>query len=191
MAYTRMPVAREKIAEAKHLYERTLVPTSHIAALLGFSRNTLYRRAAEWGWKRRKTGALDLTRLGRSKGMRTRAVLVARPRKGGGVVPQAPQERVALAERIQALGERELDAVEQVLAVLGPSDPAEAERAARTLASVARMLRELLQLDLPTTSSDRDHDEPPARDLAELRRSLARKLAALTGGDAGALPGEP
>ena len=45
MPSTRKSVPGEKIAEAKHLYERTLIPTDDIAAMLGISRWTLQRRA--------------------------------------------------------------------------------------------------------------------------------------------------
>jgi len=187
MAYTRRQVPREKIAEARHLYEQTLVPVRDIATLLGFSRNTLQRRLVEWGWKKRQQGALDLTRLGRSSSGRPQAVRQARPRKGSGEQPQSAAERKTLAERIQAVAEREIEAVEQVLKTLGGSDQAETESAARTLASLARTLRKLVQLDA-TTNPKPDHDEPIPRDLGELRRSLARKLEALIAGDAASLP---
>ena len=191
MPNTRKSVPGNKIAEARQLYEHTLVPARDIAALLGFSRNTLQRRAAEWGWKKRQQGALEVARLKRDKRGRARVVRLTRPRKGAGAVPQSPPERVALAERIQAVAEREIAAVEQILATLGGSDPNETEGAARTLASLARTLRELVQLDVPTASPEPTHDKPIPRDLAELRRALARKLAALTAGDADPLPGEP
>jgi hypothetical protein len=191
MTPTRTPASREKIAEAKQLYERTLVPAEDIAALLGFSHRTLRRRVAEWGWTRRKVGALEVTRLKPDKTGRTRAVRQTRPRKGAGAVPDLPAERVALVERIQAAAEREIAAVEQIIKTLGASDPAETEGAARTLASLARTLRELQQLDIPTTGPAPTDDRPVPRNLAELRHSLARKLEALVAGDAGSLPEHP
>ena len=175
MTYTRKSVPGEKIAEARQLYEQTLVPVREVAALLGFSRTTLQRRVAEWGWKKRQQDALE----------------VMQPHKGAGVQPQSPPQRVALAARIQAVAEREIAAIENILDTLGPSASSETEGAARTLASLARTLRELVQLDVPTTSPEPTHDEPAPRDLAELRRSLARKLAALSAGDAAPLPGNP
>lgn len=191
MAYTRIPVPRDKIAEARRLYELMLVPVEDVAAFLGVSRSTLVRRIAEWGWKRRKTGALEVTRLKRDRRGRARVVRQTRPRKGAGAVPQSPLERVALAERIQAVVEREIAAVEQILVTLGGTDRSETEGAARTLASLARTLRELVQLDVPTASPEPTNDKPIPRDLAELRRALARKLAALADGDADPFPGEP
>src|SRR5262249_31680558 len=102
-------------------------------------------------------------------------------RKGAPELPQTPQERTALAERIQAVAEREIAAVEQVLTILGANDPSETEAAARTLASLARTLRELSQLDVTMITAE-PADEPVPRDLEELRRSLARKLDALIAG---------
>ncbi len=190
MPNTRKSVPGEKIAEARHLYEHTLVPTKDIAALLGFSRRTLQTRAAEWGWTRRQQGGLELTRLKRGKDGRARVARKTRPRKGAGSVPQSPPERLALAERIQAVAEREIAAVEQIIETLGGADPGETEGAARTLASLARTLRELVQLDVPAASTEPTHDEPIPRDLAELRRSLARKLEALAAEEADPLPGQ-
>jgi hypothetical protein len=190
MPYTRRLVPGEKIAEAQQLYENTLVPVRDIAALLGFSRSTLQRRAEEWGWKKRTQGALELRRLRLDRSGRAREVRQARPREGGGAMPQSPQERIALAERIQEVAEREIAAVEQIIATLRGADPNEAEAAARTLASLARTLRELLQLDVPPASPDAKHDQPIPRDVAELRRSLARKLEAIAAGRSAPLPGE-
>jgi hypothetical protein len=158
--------------------------------LLGFSPSTLRRRVEGWGWKRRKGGALEVVRLGRDKRGRTMAVRQARPRAGAAEVPQSPQARLALAERIQAAAEREITAIEAIITTLRGSDPNETESAARTLASLARTLRELVQLEA-TTSPEPTHDQPIPRDLDELRRSLARKLAVLAAGEAGDLPGEP
>ncbi len=86
-----------------------------------------------------------------------------------------PPERIALAARIQAAAEREIAAVERLLAALGASDPAETESSARTLASLARTLRELVHLDVVPPASKPDDEELP-RDLDELRRTLAQRL---------------
>ena len=187
MAYRHIPVPPEKIAEAKQLYECGLAPARDIAALLGLSRTTLRRRAKEWRWQRRKTGGMDVTRVRR--GETARVVQQAGP--GQGAAPSAPQERLTLAARIHAAAEREIAAVEQILTALGDTEKSETENAARTLASVARTLRELVQLDVPPERADPTHEQPIPRDLGELRRSLARKLEALIAGDADSLPEYP
>ena len=191
MPATRKSVPGEKIAEARHLYERTLVPMWEIAALLGISGRTLQRRAHEWDWKRRQQGGIEVTRLRRDNSGRTRVVRQATPRKQAGEAPQSPAERMALVERIQAVAEREIAAVEQIIAIIGPVDKNETEGAARTLASLARTLRELQQLDVPPSNPQSADDRPIPRDLDELRRSLARKLAALAAGEADSLPELP
>jgi len=190
MAPTRKLVPREKIAEAKHLYEQTLVPSTDIASLLGLSRSTFTSRVREWGWKKRKTGAQPSMRMHRSARGELAIVPATRPRKGAGEVPRSPEARIALAERIQTVAEREIAAVEQVLTILGTSDASETEAAARTLASLARTLRELRQLDATMATPEPTDDEPVPRDIEELRRSLARKLDALVAGRQTEVSGE-
>jgi DNA-binding Lrp family transcriptional regulator len=187
MPATRKQIVRDKIAEAKHLYENTPVPVDDIAAMLGISRRTLSNRVNEWGWRKRKTGAQDVMRVRRGAADGRQVVVSeALPHKGGGEHPQAPQDRIALAERIQAVAEREIAAVEQILRVLGAPEPAETEAAARTLASLARTLRELVHLEtLPPTSEPVDDELP--RDLDELRRALAHRLDRLVA-EAKAIP---
>jgi hypothetical protein len=187
MAYRHIPAPREKIAEAKRLYEGGLAPARDIAALLGFSPTTLRRRAKEWRWERRKTGGTEAAPVARDEaGLVTQQ---ADPRAGA--VPSSPQERLTLTERIHAAAEREITAVEQILEALGDTDKSETENAARTLASVARTLRELVQLDASPERADPTHEQPVPRDLGELRRSLAQKLEALIAGDADSLPEYP
>lgn len=95
-----------------------------------------------------------------------------------------PDETVA--GRVHSMVARELDAVERVLDVLAPEGPNDAERAARTLASIARTLRELSLMNRagtdftgegPEAATD-DDDDPVPRDLDEFRRELARRINA-------------
>jgi hypothetical protein len=191
MPATRKLIDREKIAEARQLYEHTLVPVDDIAALLGISRRTLTARVPEWEWKPRKTGAREISKI-RSpavKGEKPKLVREAKPRKGAGEPPRAPAERVALIERLQKVVEREIDAVEQVLTTLGASDRNETEGAARTLASLARTLRELAQLDT-APPAETNNDYSSVRDLDEFRRDLSRRLDRIVA-DAKAVCPEP
>lgn len=177
MPATRKLIDGEKIAEARRLYERTLVPVDDIAALLKISRRTLSARIPEWEWKPRKTGAVEINKIRRSanKDEKPKLVREAKPRKGAGDPPRAPAERVALIERLQKVVEREIDAVEQVLTTLGATDRNETEGAARTLASLARTLRELAQLDT-APPAETNNDYSSVRDLDEFRRDLSRRL---------------
>jgi hypothetical protein len=88
---------------------------------------------------------------------------------------------VALAERILGVVEREMDAVDRVLAQLGPADSGEAERSARTLASLARTMHEIAALAKPdkATPPDETDDDPLPTDIDELRFELARRIEGL------------
>jgi len=87
----------------------------------------------------------------------------------------------ALTRRILDVVEREMDAVEDVLKQLGPADKAEAERSARTLASLARTMHEIAALARPEdiTPPDDPDDNPVPRDIDALRDELARRIEAL------------
>ncbi|MGE0045700.1 MAG: hypothetical protein AB7T08_08070, partial [Hyphomonadaceae bacterium] len=84
--------------------------------------------------------------------------------------------RLSLAERVQRTVERELDAVERVLACLRPANESEVERTARTLASLARTLRDIVAFDDPPAVEPDDDDDAGPRDMDEFRRDLARQI---------------
>ena len=91
--------------------------------------------------------------------------------------PVSPQRRMAIAARIQDVVERHLAAIEKVLAVLGPGEPGEAERTARTLAGFSRTLREVAALNEPEQAPpDETDDDPVPSDIDEFRRELARRI---------------
>lgn len=98
----------------------------------------------------------------------------------GAADPSATTARAGMAGRVHDMVARELDAVERVLDVLAPQGPGDAERAARTLASIARTLRELSLMndtgEQPEAATADDDDSP--RDLDEFRRELARRINA-------------
>lgn len=88
-----------------------------------------------------------------------------------------PATGIALVERVTRSVERELSQIEVIIGGnhVNKDRRTEAERRARTLASLARTLNELRRL---RTDEDklkpRDDDRP--RDLDELRRTLSRRL---------------
>lgn len=100
-----------------------------------------------------------------------------------------------ITRRVQLAIARELARIEAIID--DPSAPlahSDAERTARTLATLARTLKEITQLGVlkkkakakKTLSgkSKSPHDEPMPRDLDEFRRELARRLDALVAGSA-------
>ena len=102
------------------------------------------------------------------------------PLAEAGVTPEplSPEQRLAMALRIQRVVEREMDAMERILAVIQPADQIEAEHGARTLAGVSRALREIKALTEPdevTPPDDADDDSIPL-DIDEFRNELARRI---------------
>jgi hypothetical protein len=176
MATPKIEIAPERITEGKHLYELTATPVPDIAAMMGISRRTLARRLVEWGWTPRSA----------PRHTTDRALVATAP--AGAVANAGPDDagdslsteaRMALnAARIQRIVEHGLNAVERVLAKVGPSDRSEAERSARTLAAVARTLREMAAITKPeeVTPPDETDDDPVPRDIDEFRRQLARRI---------------
>ena len=202
MAPPKKPIAPELIAEGKRLYELTLTPAHHIAAMMGISRSTFNNRVIEWAWTRRGTNnpALDIVRAVR--GTVAATLTASAPTEPGADASPAglsaalpptlpadivqidvalPAQRLALAARIQGVVENQMDAIDRVLKVLGPSEQGEAERTARTLASLARTLREIAALTQPDEGAPPDDadDDPIPRDIDEFRNELARRIHGL------------
>ena len=172
--------APELIAEAKRLYENTATQVGDIAAMLGVCRSTLTHRANEWGWRKRAHAGttVDLVRMVR--GAVAAELTGPSSHDNADAAPVSPQQRAVLAQRIQAVVERQMAVVEQVVAILGPSDKAEAERTVRMLAGVSRTLREIAALNQPDneTPPDGPDDDIPC-DIDELRHALANRIEQL------------
>jgi CRP-like cAMP-binding protein len=179
MAASRIDLDPGHVAEARRLYELTMTPTHDIAMYLGIARSTFNNRVNEWGWTKRAVNraAVDIARV-----VRAGAVAALTAQADGEAAADATADRhAALAKRILDVVEREMDAVEAVLKQLGPADTAEAERSARTLASLARTMREIAALarsDDVTPPDDPDDDAVP-RDIDALRDELARRIHAI------------
>jgi hypothetical protein len=181
------PLTAELIAEARRLYERTNVPVADICLMLGIGSPTFYRRVAEWKWRKR------LERIPVHEPPPPR--LSADPAVPAAAV-EAADDGASLVVRLQRTAEREIAAIEQVLAKFGPNSGhiGDAERAARTLASLARTLREIDLLKSPApdsaNSDDDDNDDRIPRDLDELRREVSRRLDRLVADAKAACPDE-
>lgn len=89
-----------------------------------------------------------------------------------------PAAGQALIERVSRAIERELTQIEVIVGgqYVAPRQRTEAERRARTLASLARTLREVTTLRLNEKKEKREDDDAVPRDLSELRLALARRL---------------
>jgi hypothetical protein len=179
----RKQIAPELLAEAKRLYEQTLAPVGDIAGMVGLSRANFYKRVQEGGWRGRRAKVATF-QFARALSGSAVAIMTAEPAEqpradlAAPSDPVSPQQRMALALRIQQVVEQEMNAVERILSKIQPSDQIEAEHGARTLASVARTLREIKALNSPEdeTPPDDADDDPIPRDIDEFRRELARRV---------------
>lgn len=171
-------VPPEKIAQARQLYEGTSVPVRDIATMLGLGQSTFIRRTRDWGWKPRNTRLADYDAAAKA-GFDLNVISEA-------VAPQlATVKQATLVERVRAAVEREIVAIESVLhrvdnARLRSQD---AERAARTLATLVKVLREVSVLEDKKDGSGDSAREDEFRDLEEFRQELARRLDSIRCGD--------
>ncbi|MEZ5764297.1 MAG: hypothetical protein R3D69_08620 [Xanthobacteraceae bacterium] len=101
-------------------------------------------------------------------------------RAGKPAAPRRPRAGEAIT-RINRSIEVELTRIDELLvgSKAGVRTHAEVDRRARTLASLARTLRELTSLRKEQEKPKQADDEGFPRDLGELRRALARRLEAL------------
>jgi hypothetical protein len=110
------------------------------------------------------------------------------------VPPGARPSRAALVDRLWLAAEVQVRAHETRLKGLG-GQPAGAEAEAKSLATLARTLKELIELDHAAQAADREDDNPnddspdgALSDLASLRSELARRLDGLRACDGGGAP---
>jgi hypothetical protein len=106
-------------------------------------------------------------------------------RRAGTRVRHRSGSRVALVARMWRTAERQVEEIEARLAVAG-IELAERESNARTLAVVAKTLRELSAVDEGAAArrkekpkDDDDDTDTVPRNVDDLRRELARKMGAL------------
>lgn len=194
-------VSPEALEEARRLYERTNVPVQQVADLLGISKSTFNLRRQRWGWTPRMAripGApaprADLPLQDLQELIMDDPPAAGPPPVTGAVGAAAPAEaapasRGELINRLVRRIEREIAALERLVALAGlavaarpEASQADSERAARTLAILVRSLRELAALDREQPDgSDDDAD----RDADAFRRELGRTLErVLAGGEA-------
>jgi hypothetical protein len=191
----------EFIAHIRHRYEDTDEPLVKIAADCGMTERTLHRIREREGWSpRSERPARDLPPATRALKEATDLLAERIPIAGEGKSPPSPAPSPPLAspaegaetiesppgaaaamERIERLVEKELAAEEAMRARLGPlpRPPGEAERAARTLATLTQTLHTLQRLRCGVSaSSGLDDDDDMPRDIDEFRRDLARRIDA-------------
>jgi len=164
------------LAEARQLYEQTLAPVAEICAMLGVTKDPFYAIVRREGWRKRRARVATFEF---AKALGTAVAAVRQPAAAPvAAEPLAPEQRAALAERLASATEQALDAITRVTAQMRPASSAEADGHARSLANIARSLREiaaLTQTDKVTPPDDPD-DDPVPRDMDEFRYELARRI---------------
>ena len=171
----------EKIEQAKKLYEGTSVPVRDIALMLGIGVTTFLRRVKLWRWIPRNRRLADLDAAAKANVDVAEIAAIAAP-------AVATLQHLTLVERVRAAVVREIAAIEAVLARVEGArlHSSDAERAARTLATLVKTLREVAALESASTeeTAGREDDGDEFRDIEEFRRELMRRLEGLrrTGG---------
>jgi AcrR family transcriptional regulator len=176
MGAPRRVVKPRSIAAVRRLYEHTNVPVEDLAAMLGVTKTTFYKRRKKWGWRLRHD------RLPRVEPPREPDEIEP-AEEGARASPASPEFGLLL--RARQVVEQGLSAVEQIVAQLKatPEHSEDAERAARALAGFMRTLQEIRRLETPAPATPRqdDNDRKPAGNLDDFRRELARKIDGIIG----------
>lgn len=168
------------VAGVRHDYETTGKSLARIAVDHGISERTVNRMRDRDGWARRSERVHDVPPAMRALQEATALLTATAPaveRQGGEDKEHAPAGPSAI-ERIERLVERELVAEEAVRAQLGPlaRAPADAERCARTLATLTQTLHALVRLRGGLAPDSGSHDDDMPRDIDEFRHGLARRI---------------
>ena len=94
------------------------------------------------------------------------------------VVARKLPARKRLVARLWVTAEKQVDEIEARLSTLG-DDPQALEREAKTLAIIARTVRDLVAIDAETQVNNKaapQRDDAPARSIDDFRNELALKL---------------
>lgn len=175
----------ELIADCKQRYEDTDEPTAEIAESLGIHRRTFHDLVNELNWaKRSERPPRDVVppeAAPRDHAPPTSQLPAAWEAPAEAETSRVPAgelvpTELGLVARVERAIEHDLAAIERVIAQLrgGGGRMQEAERAARTLASLTRTLKDISGLR-GTDNVNAEEDDIP-RDIEDLRRVLAQRL---------------
>jgi hypothetical protein len=159
----------ERVEEARLLYEAGIVPVEDVVALLEMSRDAFYRFRHAQGWQLRRPPMRQ-----RAFAAKQEAATPGAPERPP--APVAPMTLDEMIPKIEAAINREFALAEHALA---HGEPRNAEKTAKTMASLVRSLAELKRVKREAQGHERHNDGPgeaPTRDLDELKAELARRL---------------
>jgi hypothetical protein len=184
----RTEIAPELLAEARRLYEQTVTPLREIWTLLGVSRSTLYARARESKWERRRHSPSEAFDPPAADPARDAPALPALSEQAE---PVTPERQAALRARLFRVAENKMATIERILRTLNPVNEAQSERSARIMASLRQSISQIDELTRPERRASDDATDKDAfpRDLDELRSELARRIDAFVEANASAQTG--
>jgi hypothetical protein len=192
-------ISPELLAEARRLYEQTLAPVDDIAGMVGLSRTNFYKRVKAGGWRgrRAKVGTFQFARALSSAG--AAALLAPADQPRAAVDPHVelatPEQRLAIAGKMHEVVEQGMEAIKRIMHSVSPTNQADAESGARTIAHISRSLREITELMQPSTLNEKPaddaDDEPMPCDIDEFRNELARRLRGIIDARRAELSGRP
>jgi hypothetical protein len=174
-------LSAEVLEYTRQRYEQTNDLQSTIAADLGVSRGTLHRVAKAQGWQLRKdrpprelSQALKLDIEATEAEDKASQASKAEARTAA---PDSPPNAGSVADRLEAALEKELRKVESLRGESGPRGKrsVEAERIARTLATLTETLFKVRRLREPGNISGSNDDDLPA-DADGFRLALAHRI---------------
>jgi hypothetical protein len=163
----------EKVEETRLLYEAGAVPVRDCMANIGLKRDAFYTLVHTLNWQLRRP---PMNARGDVSAATKARLAVAPEEEQSPEIAVKPLSLDEMIPKIEAALNREFAHVEHALAHGAPRN---AEKTARTMASLVRSLAELKRVKREAQGHETQSDgagEPPARDLAELKAELARRL---------------
>jgi len=202
----------ELLENARQRFEETDELAPSIAADMGIHPRTLSRLAIRQGWKRRRQPRdlssaarllMEAERLEAAKSLQSAKQTVpaqcdtADTDGGAALVPSGEPTSSFVGEdvaRIRRAALKELSSVETMRAARKgePQSPIDAERTARTLASLTATLQKIYRMECaaPQTQAGSNDDDWPV-DTDEFRNELARRINAFVASRTGGGDAEP
>jgi hypothetical protein len=176
-------LSAEVLEYTRQRYEETNDLQSTIAADIGVSRGTLHRVAKAQGWQLRKDrpprGLSPALKLDIEATEAEDKASQASRAEACNTDPDSPPNTGSVADRLEAALEKELRKVESLRGESGPRGKrsVEAERIARTLATLTETLFKVRRLREPGNISGSNDDDLPS-DADGFRLALAHRIEA-------------
>jgi hypothetical protein len=174
-------LSAEALEYTRKRYEETDDLQNVIAADVGISRGTLNRIAKAQGWQLRKDrpprGLSPALKLDITAAEAVEQKTSPAAKAENGTDPDSPRDAVSVADRLEAALEKELCKVESLRGESGPRGKrsVEAERIARTLATLTETLFKVRRLRHPGNISGSNDDDLPS-DADGFRLALAHRI---------------